>query len=145
MAYSLTQIKEVLDGLGYNLGPNGINGNYDATLDLYTQAALREFQAQYGLPTTGRLDVATEIKAGQIIKNLQYSLNLTVNAKLPVSEFYGPLTLRAMKTFQQAYGLPATGIANLTVRKKLDEEAKKRLPSAADFNASPEEALQQAV
>ncbi|HEY9806199.1 MAG TPA: peptidoglycan-binding domain-containing protein, partial [Candidatus Obscuribacterales bacterium] len=82
---------------------------------------------------------------GQIIKNLQYSLNLTVNAKLPVSEFYGPLTLRAMKTFQQTYGLPATGIANLTVRKKLDEEAKKRLPIAADFNASPEEALQQVV
>src|SRR6476659_5340838 len=120
MAYSLTQIKEVIDGFGYNLGPNGINGNYDATLDIYTQAALREFQAQYSLPITGRLDTATEIKAGQIIKNLQYSLNLTVNAKLPVSEFYGPLTLRAMKTFQQTYGLPATGIANLTVRKKLD-------------------------
>ena len=145
MAYSLTQIKEVLDGLGYNLGPNGINGNYDATLDIYTQAALREFQAQYSLPITGRLDAATEVKAGQIVKNLQYSLNLTINSKLPVSEFYGPLTLRAMKTFQQTYGLPATGIANLTVRKKLDEEAKKRLPRAADFNAPQEEALQQVV
>lgn len=136
MAYSLTQFKEVLDGLGFNLGPNGLNGNYDANLDVYTQGAIREFQAQYNLTATGRLDTATEAKAGQIVRNLQYSLNLVIDAKLPVTEFYGPLTLRAMKSFQQRFGLPATGIASLSVRKKLDEEAKKRLPRAADFDAS---------
>lgn len=143
MAYSLTQFKEVLDGLGFNLGPNGLNGNYDNALDVYTQAAIREFQSQYAIAVTGRLDPATEAKAGQIIRNLQYSLNLVVDAKLPVTEFYGPLTLRAMKIFQQRFGLPATGIASLSVRKQLDEEAKKRLPRAANFDAPTVDLLQE--
>lgn len=141
MAYSLTQFKEVLDGLGYNLGPNGLNGNYDSTLDVYTQAAIREFQAQYNLPVTGKLGADTEAKAKQVVKNIQYSLNLVVNAQLPLSEYYGPLTFRAMKSFQSAYGLPVTGIAGLTVRKKLDEEAKKRIQGQG-FNAAVDEALQ---
>ena len=146
MAYSLTQFKEVLDGLGFNLGPNGLNGNYDNTLDVYTQGAIREFKAQYNLTASGFLDPETDVRAAQIIRNLQYSLNLVVDARLPVTEFYGPLTLRAVKVFQQRYGFPATGIASLSVRKKLDEEAKKRLPRGGNFNAPAEnEVLQQAI
>jgi peptidoglycan hydrolase-like protein with peptidoglycan-binding domain len=126
MSYTLSQFKEVLDGLGFSLGPDGINGNNGNILDIYTQAALREFQSQYGLPINGKLDPTTEEVAKRIVRNIQYSLNLMVNAQLPVNEHYGPRTLQAMKTFQRAYGLPATGIATLTVRQKLDQETRKR-------------------
>jgi peptidoglycan hydrolase-like protein with peptidoglycan-binding domain len=126
MSYTLSQFKEVLDGLGFSLGPDGINGNNGNILDIYTQAAIREFQSQYGLPINGKLDSTTEEIAKRIVRNIQYSLNLMVNAQLPVNEHYGPRTLQAMKTFQRAYGLPATGIATLTVRQKLDQETRKR-------------------
>lgn len=136
MSYSLSQFKEVLDGLGYPLGPDGINGNNGNILDPYTEAAIREFQAYYKLPSTGKLDAATAEKAKKVIRNLQYSLNLTVNAQLPVNEFYGPRTFQAMKAFQRAYNLPTTGVAALTVRQKLDEEARRRA-----FTVQPAEAL----
>lgn len=131
MAYSLSQFKEVLDGLGFHLGPDGLNGNNGNILDVYTQSAIREFQYQYKLPLTGRLDSATDDKAQKVMRNLQYSLNLTVDAQLPVNEFYGPLTLQAVKAFQRAYSLPATGIATLTVRQKIDEEVRKRTSASA--------------
>ncbi len=126
MTYSLSQFKEVLDGLGFHLGPDGLNGNNGNILDVYTQAAIREFQQQYRLSLTGRLDSVTNEKAQIVVRNLQYSLNLTVNAQLPVNEFYGPRTLQAVKAFQRAHGLPPTGIATLTVRQKLDQEARQR-------------------
>jgi peptidoglycan hydrolase-like protein with peptidoglycan-binding domain len=131
MAYSLGQFKEVLDGLGFHLGPDGLNGNNGNILDVYTQSAIREFQYQYKLPLTGRLDPATEDKTEKIMRNLQYSLNLTVDAQLPTNEFYGPRTLQAVKAFQRAYGLPITGIATLTVRQKVEQEARKQLSASA--------------
>lgn len=131
MAYSLSQFKEVLDGLGFHLGPDGLNGNNGNILDVYTQSAIREFQYQYKLPLTGKFDSATDDKAQKVMRNLQYSLNLTVDAQLPVNEFYGPLTLQAVKTFQRAYALPATGIATLIVRQKVDEEVRKRTSASA--------------
>ncbi len=131
MTYSLAQFKEVLDGLGFHLGPDGLNGNNGNILDIYTQAAIREFQYQYQLPLTGKLDSVTDEKAQRVMRNLQYSLNLTVDAQLPVNEFYGPRTLQAVKAFQRAYGLPPTGIASLLVRQKIDEEARKRTTATA--------------
>lgn len=127
MFYSVSQFKAVLYGLGYNLGPNGPNGNQGNQLDFYTQAAIQEFQTQYGIPATGQLDLPTAEKARQLVRNLQHSLNLTVNANLPINEFYGPRTLQAVMLFQKHHGLPMTGIAGCCVRQKLDEEAKKQL------------------
>lgn len=126
MAYTVSQFKEILDGLGFHLGPDGLNGNNGNILDAYTQAAIREFQYQYKLPTTSRLDSVTQDRAQKVIRNLQHSLNLVVNAQLPVNEFYGPRTLQAVRAFQKAFNLPVTGIATLTLRQKLDEEARKR-------------------
>jgi len=131
MAYSLSQFKEVLDGLGFHLGPDGLNGNNGNLLDVYTQSAIREFQYQYKLTTTGKLDTATDSKAQTVIRNLQHSLNLVVNAQLPVNEFYGPRTLQAVKAFQRAYSLPITGIASLTLRQKLDQEARRHTMASA--------------
>jgi peptidoglycan hydrolase-like protein with peptidoglycan-binding domain len=127
MAYSLSQFKAVLDGLGYNLGPNGYGGNHGNTLDFYTQAAIQEFQLQNKLPTTGMLDQQTLEKARQLMRNLKHSLNLTTDAQLPINEFYGPRTLQAVMKFQKMHNLPVTGISGAAIRQKLDAEVKKQL------------------
>jgi peptidoglycan hydrolase-like protein with peptidoglycan-binding domain len=127
MAYTLSQFKVILNGLGYNLGPTGISGNYGNILDCYTQAAIQEFQAHYRLPTTGEVDRTTQEKARQLVRNLQHSLNLAIDAQLPLNEFYGPRTTRAVQLFQYQQGLPMTGIAGLTVRRKIETAAKQQL------------------
>lgn len=127
MPYTLSQFKAVLYGLGYNLGPNGPNGNNSNTLDFFTQAAIQEFQADCRLPQTGQLDAQTIEKAKHVVRNLQHSLNLVVDAKLPVNEFYGPRTLQAVMSFQKQQKLPMTGVAASSVRKRLDEEVKNLL------------------
>ncbi|MBF2026927.1 MAG: peptidoglycan-binding protein [Oscillatoriales cyanobacterium C42_A2020_001] len=131
MPYTLSQLKEVLDGLGYNLGPDGLNGNNGNSLDVFTQAAIRELQAQYQLPTSGKLDTTTDNLVRKLVRTTQYGLNLVMDAKLPVNEFYGPRTVQAIKAFQRTYGLPVTGIAGFTVRQKLEEEARKRAIASA--------------
>lgn len=90
MSYTVSQFKEVLDGFGYNLGPDGLNGNQGNSLDVFTQAAIQEFQKDYALPTTGQLDAATIILTQKLVRSIQYNLNLVVHAKLPISKFYGP-------------------------------------------------------
>ena len=131
MSYSLADFKEILDGLGFHLGPDGLNGNNSSTLDSYTQAAMREFQHQYNLPLTGQLDAATEEQAQKAIRHLQYSLNLAIDAQLPVSGFYTPQTLQAVKTFQRRYRLPVTGVATLTVRLKINQVARQHVVISA--------------
>ncbi len=131
MPYTLSQFKEVLDGLGYNLGPDGLNGNNGNALDAYTQAAIQELQAQHGLPTTGKLDLATEKLAQTLVRSLQHDLNLAISAKLPITDFYGPRMVQAVKTFQRNFGLPITGVASFTVRQRLAQVVGKPTGKAA--------------
>ncbi|NJL36879.1 MAG: peptidoglycan-binding protein [Leptolyngbyaceae cyanobacterium RM2_2_4] len=127
MTYSISQFKMTLHNLGYSLGPDGLNGNHGNLLDLYTQSAIQEFQAHFGLLMTGKVDQPTSECARQLIRNLQHRLNLTTNAQLPINEFYGPRMIRAVMRFQQLHDMPMTGIAGSTVRQKLNEEVKQLL------------------
>lgn len=126
MVYSVSEFKAILDGLGYNLGPNGYGGNNGNNLDFYTQAAIQEFQSQQNIPETGLLDKPTAERAQLLMRNLQQGLKLTVDAKLPVNELYGPRTLQAVMQFQKLHSLPITGIAGITVRKRLELEVRKQ-------------------
>ncbi|MBE9181556.1 peptidoglycan-binding protein [Oculatella sp. LEGE 06141] len=126
MTYSLGQFKAVLCGLGY-LESTGLNTHCSDTLDPSTQTAIREFQGQHHLPLTGELDTSTQEKARQLVRNLQHSLNLIVGAQLPINEFYGPRTARAVMLFQKRQTLSPNGIADLTTRRLLDEAVKQRL------------------
>jgi peptidoglycan hydrolase-like protein with peptidoglycan-binding domain len=152
MVYTLSQFKAVLNGLGYRLsqtdiqcdsikvdqtevGCTEVNGDNlpdyltqaALTQAALTQAAIQEFQSQFGLPVTGECDRLTQEKARQLIRNLQHSLNLAIATELPVNEFYGASTMRAVQAFQQQYGLPPTGIASIETRCELNEAAKQRL------------------
>lgn len=127
MTYSINQFKAVLNGLGYNLGPNGIGGNQSNILDFYTQAAIQEFQATYQLPITGAIDQFTVEKARQVVRNLKHSLNVAIEADLPINEYYGPRTHQAVMHFQKLRQLPMTGIAGAVVRKELELKVKEIL------------------
>ncbi|NJN85491.1 MAG: peptidoglycan-binding protein [Leptolyngbyaceae cyanobacterium SL_7_1] len=124
MTYSINQFKAVLNGLGYNLGPNGIGGNQSNSLDFYTQAAIQEFQATHKLPITGTIDQPTVEKARQLMRNLKHSLNVAIEADLPINEYYGPRTHQAIMHFQRLRELPMTGIAGAVVRKELELKVK---------------------
>lgn len=134
MPYSIGQFKAVLNGLGYSLGPtygenrrSRVKTSEDSELDLYTQAAIQEFQAYYKLPITAVPDLQTQEKARQLIRNLQHSLNIAVKAQLPISEFYGDGTTTAVQLFQYQHGLPVTGIASVVVRQALEAAVKQEL------------------
>ncbi|HEY9645048.1 MAG TPA: peptidoglycan-binding domain-containing protein [Chroococcidiopsis sp.] len=137
MTYSLNQFKAVLDGLGYNLGPNGYGGNQSNTLDFYTQAAIQEFQAQHNLQISGVLDQPTTEKARQLMHNLKHGLNLTADAQLPINDYYGPRTLQAVMRFQKIHKLPVTGIAGSIVRNLLEAEVKKLMRQQMGSPNSP--------
>lgn len=125
--YSLSQFKAVLQGLGYPLTPEEMDGNRSDILDLKTQTAIRTFQDIYHLPVTGNPDALTQEKARQLVRNLQHSLNLAIGAQLPISEFYGPRTTRAVQRFQQQQGCPPTGIATPQLRQQLEAAVKQHL------------------
>ena len=134
MPYSISQFKAVLNALGYSLNPSRletrpsrVENSDEIELDVYVLAAIQEFQAHYKLPLTGIPDLQTQEKARQLIRNLQHSLNLTVNAQLPISEFYGDRTTQAVGLFQAQHGLPVTGIASATVRQALESAVKRQL------------------
>jgi len=134
MPYSISQFKAVLNGLGYSLNPSRlgtrsslVENSDEIELDCYVLAAIQEFQAHYKLPLTGIADLQTQEKARQLIRNLQHSLNLTVNAQLPISEFYGDRTTQAVGLFQAQHGMPVTGIASATVRQALESAVKRQL------------------
>lgn len=138
MSYSISQFKAVLNGLGYSLdsnnlpndlgsSPDSLSDSADIELDCCTQIAIRAFQTHYQLPITGTPDLQTQEKARQLIRNLQHSLNLAVNVQLPISEFYGDGTTKAVQLFQHQHGLPVTGIACSQVRQALEDSVKRQL------------------
>lgn len=136
MTYSINQFKAVLNGLGYNLGPNGIGGNQSNSLDFYTQAAIQEFQENHKLPTTGAIDQPTVEKARQLVRNLKHSLNVVIEAELPINEYYGPRTHQAIMQFQKLRHLPMTGIAGTVVRKELEFKVKESLRQQVSMTRS---------
>ncbi|BAY69454.1 peptidoglycan-binding domain-containing protein [Trichormus variabilis] len=121
--YTPQEFRTVLRGLGYN-----VKVTNTPLSDAETKKAISEFQKGYKLtPVDGIAGPKTQDFAANIVQILQANLNavLKTNPPLPRDQFYGPKTEAAIKEFQKKHQLEATGIANLALRQKLDEEAKK--------------------
>ncbi len=122
--YTPQEFIAVLYGLGYNV-------ELDSQLtEPRTQQAIREFQQHYNLAVDGIAGFQTQNLAGDIVRILQYNLNLVVrpDPPLPQSYYYGSQTLAAVRRFQQIFNLPITGIASLEVRTKLNLAAQRISP-----------------
>ncbi|MBE8968591.1 peptidoglycan-binding protein [Nostocales cyanobacterium LEGE 12452] len=121
-SYTPQQFRQVLRGLGYN-----VKVTNTALTDAETKKAIREFQTGYKLkPVDGIAGPKTQDFAANIVQILHRNLNAVVkpNPPLPRDHFYGSRTEEVVKEYQKKYQLQETGIANLALRQKLNEEAK---------------------
>ncbi|HLP90030.1 MAG TPA: peptidoglycan-binding protein [Nostocaceae cyanobacterium] len=130
--YTPQEFRSVLRGLGYN-----VKVNNTPLTDEETKKAISEYQRGYKLPVTGQADAKTQDHAANIVQILQGNLNavLKPNNPLPRNQFYGDRTTALIKEYQKKNQLPETGIADLRLRQKLDEEAKKAV--FGDSQAKP--------
>lgn len=122
--YTPQQFRAVLRGLGYNV--KVVN---TPLTDEETKKAIREFQKGYKLSVDGIAGPKTQDFAANVIQILQANLNVVIKPQpaLPRDQFYGPRTEVVVKEFQKKFQLQETGIANLALRQKLNEEAKKAI------------------
>jgi len=142
-AYSLTQFRTILQGLGY-LPATPISHAYhpsESTLDAALSQAIQTFQIDYHLSPTGQLDRATQERARQLIRNLQHSLNLVVQAQLPLNGFYSMATIHAVERFQKQQNRVPTGIADHDLRRVLEQQVKQRLRSQMAVDQALTDAL----
>jgi peptidoglycan hydrolase-like protein with peptidoglycan-binding domain len=108
-------------------------GLYDGPIDAIdgprTRAAVRAFQQQTGLPVDGIAGRRTRAALGPLgrpfqarrvlrqgafgwdVAVLQFALTSAGSYRWPIDGFFGAETVRALKRFQRARGLPADGIA----------------------------------
>jgi peptidoglycan hydrolase-like protein with peptidoglycan-binding domain len=125
--YTSKEFRSVLRGLGYK-----IKVSSDPLTDAEAKAAVKEFQTGYRLkPVDGIAGPKTYDYAAGIVRILNSNLNVVMKPKspLPRSRFYGEQTETMIKEFQKKFQLSETGIADLAVRQKLDQEAKSAVGS----------------
>ncbi|MEB3293502.1 MAG: peptidoglycan-binding domain-containing protein [Synechococcales bacterium] len=118
--YTAPDFRAILLGLGYDINPN------KPLSDAPAIAAIQDFQKLYGLPKTGVANQATQEKAELILRNLQHNLRLVVkDNEVKMTQRYDEATQAAVRQFQKQIQVRSDGIATLSVRKRLDAEAKR--------------------
>ena len=119
--YTPREFRSVLYGLGYNVAVS------EAPLtDAQTKKAIREFQRGYKIGIDGIAGSETQNLAAEIVKSLKYNLNLVANPdpKLTLNQFYGPRTQEIVKKYQEQLDIEQSGIADLALRQRLNQQAK---------------------
>jgi peptidoglycan hydrolase-like protein with peptidoglycan-binding domain len=113
--YTEAEFISFLNGFGYPVALN------DSLSEPRVQQAIRDFQVQYRLPLDGTINIPTQNKAAELVRNLQLNLNRLVkpNPPLPGTQIYGQLTDAAVRAFQKQQGLLETGIATLETRQRI--------------------------
>jgi peptidoglycan hydrolase-like protein with peptidoglycan-binding domain len=119
--YTPREFRSVLYGLGYN-----VRVSEDPLTDAQTRKAIREFQRGYKIGVDGIAGPNTQNLAAEIVKSLKYNLNLVANPdpKLTINQFYGPRTQEVVKEYQEQLELEQSGIADLALRQRLNQQAK---------------------
>lgn len=143
---SLQDLRENLDGLGYYLGPRGLDGLGNSvnacdrevlgaidcnstslrvlsTLDDYTRAAILQYQLDNNMAGTGNDSAELRSAIEKTVRILQNNLKIVLKTEIELSGNYRRMTYSAVKTYQRTRKLPVTGIATITVRRRLNDEA----------------------
>ena len=106
-----------LIGLGY------LTGDADGSYGSMTAAAVKSFQADYGLAVDGSAGQATQTALRNAMVRLQVELSKLGYAPGGADGHYGEKTKAAVKGFQRDCGLSATGVADRTTRNAIDERS----------------------
>ncbi|WP_071188250.1 peptidoglycan-binding protein [Trichormus sp. NMC-1] len=119
--YKPQEFRAVLRGLGYK-----VKVTNDSLTDEETKKAISEFQKGYKLNVDGKAGPQTQAFAANIVQILQGNLNavLKPNPLLTRDQFYSTRLEELVKEYQKKNQLTETGIADLALRQKLNEEAK---------------------
>jgi peptidoglycan hydrolase-like protein with peptidoglycan-binding domain len=119
--YKPDEFRSVLRGLGYN-----VKVKKDPLTDEETKKAITEFQTGYKLKVDGKAGPQTQDQAAMIVQILQANLNTVLKPKtlLPRDQFYSPQLEELVKEYQKKHQLSETGIADLQLRQKINEEVK---------------------
>ena len=144
---SLQDLRENLDGLGYYLGPRGLDGlgnsvgscdrdilgaiNCDVTslrqlanIDDYTRAAILQYQMDNTMAATGNDGAQLRSAIEKTVRILQDNLKTVLKTSIELSGNYRRTTYETVKSYQHSRGVPITGIATVTLRKRINDEAR---------------------
>ncbi len=128
MIYSNSQLRSILNGLGYREKVPvdsfyfPLTSDNSALIDHRTVQAIKKFQQEYQeqLKIDGIAGAQTMAMAEKAINTLQDELNAVVNANLSAHRpFYEPLTVAAVKKLQALISVEQDGIASYSVRDRL--------------------------
>lgn len=126
------ELKQKLTALGFGRFPSNPSQTYGSV----TEKVVKEFQEYYGLPVTGIVDEKTMNKIDEVLNppyqngdrgvaivELKEKLTALGFGNFPSnpSIFYGNVTSRVVKEFQQFYDLPVSGIADKATLDKIEE------------------------
>ncbi|HTL90106.1 MAG TPA: peptidoglycan-binding domain-containing protein [Leptolyngbya sp.] len=159
---SLQDLRENLDGLGYYLSPRGLDGlgnsfsacdrdilgtiNCDTTslrllpnLDDYTRAAILQYQMDNTMAATGNDGLQLRDSIEKTVRILQDNLKTVLKISIALSGNYRRDTYEAVKSYQRRSHLPITGIATLTVRRRLNDEARGVISTPSPTPTPPSE------
>jgi peptidoglycan hydrolase-like protein with peptidoglycan-binding domain/DNA-binding XRE family transcriptional regulator len=119
MTETVRAVQLLLSARGLDIGATGPDGVFGA----FTESAVRTFQTEAGLPSTGIVDGATwerlvmpigPTDRGRQVEAAQRLLTAAGASPPPTADgVVGPQTQAATRSFQSAHGLPATGDVDL--------------------------------
>ncbi len=110
-------LQQNLIGLGY------LEGEADGSFGSKTEAAVRAFQQEYGLQPDGSAGYATQTAVNNAIVRLQVELKKLGCAPGTADGHFGTKTKNALKEYQRARGLEATGVADAKTWAKINSES----------------------
>ncbi|BAY28044.1 peptidoglycan-binding domain 1 protein [Calothrix sp. NIES-2100] len=141
MNYKNSEIRSILNGLGYRSRINSNDPNFPISqdesdlTDQATQKAIKKFQVDYDLTVDGIVGSETNNKMQEEMNSIHQELNQLLGTSISQDQpFYGQLTINTVQQFQRNYTNPFDGLASLTVREQLYTIVKNNSTKTTQFN-----------
>ena len=133
------QLQKNLIGLGF------LEGSADGSYGSKTKAAVKEFQAEFGLSPDGNAGEATQAAVSNAVVRLQVELKNAGFAPGTPDGHFGSKTKTALKKFQKDRMLPETGVADTATWKAINKSSTGLQAGSGAKTAAQIKQLQQAL
>ena len=133
------QLQKNLIGLGF------LEGSADGSYGSKTKAAVKEFQAEFGLSPDGNAGEATQAAVENAVVRLQVELKNAGFAPGTPDGHFGSKTKSALNKFQKDRGLDQTGVADSATWKAINKSSSGIQAGVGAKTAAQVKQLQQAL